>query len=63
MSEEKLLQWRELEKAAVDAEVLLRRAGQSAASPESAALAIAARDLRARADALFSEILLEARKR
>ena len=63
MSEEKLLKWRDLEKAAVDAEVLFKRAGQCAASPEAAALAIAAKDLRDQADALFSEILLEARKR
>jgi hypothetical protein len=61
MSEDKLLQWRALEKAAVDAEVEFQRMGQGAASPEAAALAKAATELRDRADALFSEILLATR--
>jgi hypothetical protein len=62
MFQDKMLQWRDLEKAAADAEVEFQRLGQGVASPEAAALALKIKTLREEADALFSEILLSVPK-
>ena len=52
-----MLLWRELEKAACDAEAQLEQMGQGAASPEAAAIAIKAPALREGADRWFKGIL------
>ncbi|GAC1540982.1 MAG: hypothetical protein NVS2B4_20320 [Ramlibacter sp.] len=56
-AEQRLEQWRQAEKAALDAEHEVARLGQGAASLEAAALFLNAKTLRRQADREFGAIL------